>query len=93
MRGRAWDVRSLDLPLSGWLLAHEIRVLMVVSLQPVSFRFGLFTSHGRSASPWCLFIFNSSDSFGQLLSRLPRCAVMQVELADTQRVERLYSLR
>jgi hypothetical protein len=38
-------------------------------------------------------MFNSPDSFGQLLSRLPRRAVMQVELADTQRVERLYSLR
>jgi hypothetical protein len=91
--GRARDVRPHDLPLSDWLLAHEIRVLMVVSLQPVPLRFGLFTSHGRSASPWCLFMSYSSASFGQSWSSLPRRALMQVELADTQRVERLYSLR
>jgi hypothetical protein len=56
MRGRAWDIRPHDLPLSDWLLALEIRVLMVVSLQPVLFRFGLFASHRRNASPWCLFM-------------------------------------
>jgi hypothetical protein len=32
------------------LFAHDIRVLMIVSLQPLSFRFGVFTPHGRSIS-------------------------------------------
>ena len=31
VRGRAWNIRPHHLPLSGWLLAHNIRVLMIVS--------------------------------------------------------------
>ncbi len=48
--GPARDIGPHDLPLSDWALAHHIRVLMIVSLQPLSFRFGPFTLHRRSIS-------------------------------------------
>ena len=48
IRHRARDIGPHDLPLSGRLLAHDIRVLMIISLQPLSFRVGLFTPPARS---------------------------------------------
>src|SRR5262249_45277404 len=46
VRGQVWDIHPHDLPLSGWLLAHDIRVLMTVPLEPRSFCFGLSCSMG-----------------------------------------------
>ena len=48
--GPVWEVDPYDLPFTGWTLAHVVRVLMIVPLQPISFRFGVFTPHRRSIS-------------------------------------------
>ena len=50
IQGRASDVDARDLPFSGWLFAQDVRVLMIVSLQLLSFRFGVVTPHRRSIS-------------------------------------------
>jgi hypothetical protein len=46
-----WEIHPHDPPFSDRLLAHDIRVLMIVPLQPLSFRFGLFTPQARYLTP------------------------------------------
>jgi hypothetical protein len=50
IRGPVWEIHPHDVPFSDWLLAHDVSVLMIVPLQPISLRFGFFTPHRRSIS-------------------------------------------
>ena len=55
IRRPVWKIHPHDLPLSDWLLAHDIRVLMIVALQPLLFRFSLLTLHRpQYLKPWLL---------------------------------------